>query len=448
MYKMLSVCLALSFGFITAETSTINQIEKKSATAEVKKPRINTGVIDVDLLESKPSETTTNKVVKKLMDLSVKNKKSNEPDKRSEHQKEEKGEALDNLTTPNVIETNMEIKVATQEEEIDNEKLILQGKEEEEAPRRPKYIQGPRRITLSTTSPQFVREHEDLFFSEYAEGSSNNKYLEIYNSTDAEIDLSGYGYPTVSNAQGTPGTHDNWNDFDDGATVAAGDVYVICHGSAASEIQSECDETHPYLSNGDDAYALVKGVESDYEIIDVIGQNFTESTYSDPGSAWAVAGVSGATKDHVLVRKSSVQEGNTDWAESAGTSAEDSEWIVLGYDSTGVDPIPGDGVDSYEADNWSGLGSHIMEDVEEGVYFSEDFEGTFPPAGWTNSATYPWEQGPSGSWYEPSTAYSGSYAAGFDDYNYSSGSVGDFITPDIDLTNAVAPKLSFYYYEV
>ena len=103
MYKMLSVCLALSFGFITAETTTINQIEKQSTTTEVKKPRVNTGVIDVDLLESKPSETTANKVVKKLMDLSVKNKKSNEPDKRSDHQKEQKGEALDNLTTPSVL---------------------------------------------------------------------------------------------------------------------------------------------------------------------------------------------------------------------------------------------------------------------------------------------------------------------------------------------------------
>jgi hypothetical protein len=128
MYKMLSVCLALSFGFITAETSTINQIEKKSAAAEVKKPRVNTGVIDVDLLESKPSETTTNKVVKKLIDLSVKNKKSNEPDKRFGHQKEEKGESLDNLTTSSSVENSVEIKLTTQEEEIDNEKLILRGK--------------------------------------------------------------------------------------------------------------------------------------------------------------------------------------------------------------------------------------------------------------------------------------------------------------------------------
>merc|ERR1711935_1216342 len=101
----MGVCLALSFSFITAETSIINQIEKKSVTTEVKKPRLNTGVIAVDLLESKPSATTTNKVVKKLMDLSVKNKKSNEPDKRSGHQNEQKGEALDNLTTPNFVET-------------------------------------------------------------------------------------------------------------------------------------------------------------------------------------------------------------------------------------------------------------------------------------------------------------------------------------------------------
>ena len=49
----------------------------------------------------------------------------------------------------------------------------------------------------------------------------------------------------------------------------------------------------------------------------------------DPGSGWSVAGVSNGTKDYTLVRKSSVQSGNTDWsASSAGTSTDDSEWIV------------------------------------------------------------------------------------------------------------------------
>ena len=33
-----------------------------------------------------------------------------------------------------------------------------------------------------------------LFFSEYAEGSSNNKYLEIYNSTDSDVMLSEYAF--------------------------------------------------------------------------------------------------------------------------------------------------------------------------------------------------------------------------------------------------------------
>ena len=32
----------------------------------------------------------------------------------------------------------------------------------------------------------------DLFISEYAEGSSDNKYIEIYNGTGTSIDLSDY----------------------------------------------------------------------------------------------------------------------------------------------------------------------------------------------------------------------------------------------------------------
>ena len=36
-----------------------------------------------------------------------------------------------------------------------------------------------------------------LFFSEYAEGSSNHKYLEIYNSTDSDVMLSEYAFILV-----------------------------------------------------------------------------------------------------------------------------------------------------------------------------------------------------------------------------------------------------------
>ena len=53
----------------------------------------------------------------------------------------------------------------------------------------------------------------------------------------------------------------------------------------------------------------------------------------DPGSGWAVAGVPNGTEDATLVRKPSVQSGNGgDWITSAGTSEDDSEWIVLEQD--------------------------------------------------------------------------------------------------------------------
>ena len=49
---------------------------------------------------------------------------------------------------------------------------------------------------------------DNLFFSEAAEGSSNNKYLEIYNPTAETIDLSGYAYPNVSNAPNVVGEYE------------------------------------------------------------------------------------------------------------------------------------------------------------------------------------------------------------------------------------------------
>ena len=175
-----------------------------------------------------------------------------------------------------------------------------------------------------------------LFFSGYAEGSSNNKFLEIFNPTDADISLDGYGYPSVANAPNTPGMYEYWNDFDEGAVVAAGDVYVIAHGSADPAILAEADETHNFLSNGDDGYMLVMGNEDDFVQVDAIGD-----WNGDPGSGWDVAGVPAGTKDHSLIRKSDITSGNGgDWIGSAGTDAENSEWIVL------------------DQNDWTGLGSH------------------------------------------------------------------------------------------
>jgi len=174
-----------------------------------------------------------------------------------------------------------------------------------------------------------------IFFSEYAEGTSNNKYLEIYNGTGEDIDLSQYAISSCSN--GCP-DESTWSypsniTFETGTIVSAGDVYVITHGSADPEILAEGDDTFTYLSNGDDAFAIVDA--SSGLVIDIIGDRGP-----DPGDGWEVAGISDATKDHTLVRKSSVETGNSDWESSAGTDASDSEWIV------------------YDNETWDYLGSH------------------------------------------------------------------------------------------
>ena len=179
-----------------------------------------------------------------------------------------------------------------------------------------------------------------IFFSEYAEGSSNHKYLEIYNGTNETIDLTGYAFPNATNGANIEGSYDYWNDFDSGSSVAPGDVFVICHPSADDIIQSDCDQQHTYLSNGDDGFCLVEGTENSYNILDCIG------TWSatDPGDGWDVAGISSATKDHTLVRKSIVLSGNAgDWETSAGTDTNNSEWEV------------------YDQNTWDYLGYHEID---------------------------------------------------------------------------------------
>jgi plastocyanin len=180
---------------------------------------------------------------------------------------------------------------------------------------------------------------DNLFFSEAAEGSSNNKYLEIYNPTGADVDLSGYAFPSVSNAPTVVGEYEFWNAFPEGAMVAAGDVYIIAHPSSDATILGEADHTFTFLSNGDDGFILVQGNETSFIQVDAVGD-----WNGDPGSGWAVAGVPDATKDHTLVRKSAVQSGNAgDWITSAGSSEEDSEWIVL------------------DQNDWSNLASHSFD---------------------------------------------------------------------------------------
>ena len=197
-------------------------------------------------------------------------------------------------------------------------------------------------------------EVANLFISEAAEGSASHKYIEIFNASDETIDLSTYALANTANAPETPGSYEFWTLLDglnqddtdsvSGSTlIAPGDVYSVCDEDLDVSVIGECDQYHSYLSNGDDGFCLVAGTELNFQVLDCIGD-----WNADPGSGWDVAGVSAATKDHTLVRKSSVTTGNSDWALSAGTNADDSEWVV------------------FDQNTWDYLGSHPHEfDVED-----------------------------------------------------------------------------------
>ena len=71
----------------------------------------------------------------------------------------------------------------------------------------------------------------DLFFSEYIEGSSNNKALEIANTTDSTINLSEYQIQMYFNGNTNAGLT-----IDLEGNVEAGDVFVIAHSSSEQAI--------------------------------------------------------------------------------------------------------------------------------------------------------------------------------------------------------------------
>ncbi|MCH7613087.1 MAG: lamin tail domain-containing protein, partial [Candidatus Marinimicrobia bacterium] len=141
----------------------------------------------------------------------------------------------------------------------------------------------------------------DLFFSEYIEGGSYNKALEIYNGTGAAVDLA--NYLVLGNYNGNP-----FNDtlrFPVGTMLSNGDVYVIANDKASSEILAVADTIieDPYASgtsfiasfNGDDVRGLFKIDGSDTTLIDLFGfYDIAQDTSDDPGSGWDVAGVTDA----------------------------------------------------------------------------------------------------------------------------------------------------------
>ncbi|MBN1303693.1 MAG: ExeM/NucH family extracellular endonuclease [Anaerolineales bacterium] len=176
---------------------------------------------------------------------------------------------------------------------------------------------------IPAPQPTLAAPAAELFFSEYIEGSSNNKALEIFNGTGENIDLAAGAYKVQMyfNGNASPGLTVNLN-----GTVAAGDVFVLAHSSAVAEILAQANQTSGAgFFNGDDAVVLVK----DTQTLDVIGQIGT-----DPGSQWGSDLES--TQDNTLQRKAATCAGDTDGSDPFDPALEWDGFTQNTFDGLGV----------------------------------------------------------------------------------------------------------------
>lgn len=190
-------------------------------------------------------------------------------------------------------------------------------------------ILSPMLVLLSFLLPTHAKA--DLFFSEYVEGSSNNKALEIYNGTGSSINLADgkYAIAPYINGSESPGSPITLS-----GTVANGGVYVVAHSSADDALLELANQTSGKIAfNGDDAIALLKGAD----IVDVIGQ-----IGFDPGTEWGTGLTS--TADNTLRRKSTVIGGDTNGTDVFDPSVEWEGFAQNTFDGlgshAGASPVP------------------------------------------------------------------------------------------------------------
>lgn len=255
----------------------------------------------------------------------------------------------------------------------------------------------------------WAQDCSDLFFSEYVEGSGNNKGMEIYNPTDKIVPLGSYYVARYSNGNLTfesggitqlqgflqpYSTHFLVN----GQTVSTETSPACDPALQAMAQQLDHDYPAPTYMNGNDAIALFKdpvgaGEVTDFLVVDLFGiigggmqstdegwAAFTEQwTYKNIYDGEEITGKDSTfiqhyivpdsyywlpwTSNHSLVRKASVKGGVTDNPVT--------EFVV----TMEWDTVPG-GVDV-----WDSLGMHICDcaptnSIENGI--ERDFVSIYP----------------------------------------------------------------------
>ncbi|WP_343616749.1 endonuclease [Flavobacterium sp.] len=186
-----------------------------------------------------------------------------------------------------------------------------------------------------TTNSSGTGTATDLLFSEYIEGSGNNKALEIANNTGSSVNLSAYTIKKQTNGAGSWSTGLALS-----GTLATGSKFVVVNSSMSSSCFStssaNISTTATELTfNGNDAVGLFKnGV-----LIDIIG------TFNGGTANFAI--------DVTLRRKSTITSPSTTFNLSA-------QW------------------DSFSQDTCNNLGSKMARPIEEEVVETSNEVLIFP----------------------------------------------------------------------
>lgn len=244
-------------------------------------------------------------------------------------------------------------------------------------------------LLASTT---YAQDCSKIFISEYVEGWSNNKALEIYNPTNQTIDLSQYfvarysngsASATVANAVQLSGTIQPYDVFvavldkrDSLGTGQEAPVWDSLQVRADGFFSPVYNTSNAFYWNGNDAVMLAKGTlpgtstanvttSANFEIIDIFGK-IGENPGPDTGWSTAAPHNDGSgvvvSQDHSLIRRSSVLKGVTAQVTVFNP--------LLEYDSipavTYVMDDNGDTIMSQSGNpilfgNWFSLGEHYCE---------------------------------------------------------------------------------------
>lgn len=176
----------------------------------------------------------------------------------------------------------------------------------------------PSILALTIASALSANANAEIIISQYVEGGAYNKAVEIANTGDTAVTLTGYELAKSSNGGGSWGSTLDLSDV----TLQAKQVYVLAHGDASEAIKAVADYTDKNVANfnGDDPLALLK----DGEVHDILG----------------VMGDVDFAKDITLVRNSDALTPSTTYQSTQWTALPKDNIDGLGELNTTEPPAP------------------------------------------------------------------------------------------------------------